>query len=219
MFKFAYSILDMELNDKKLAILAAAENVFSRRGIDAASVREISKEANINIAMISYYFGSKEKLVENLFSWRIAKFNAALEQISDNETLSPLEKLNEILKSYLNRILDNPEFHRIMAREYSKKDSILEVDKKINELKLKNLTYISKVINEGYQQGVFKRKAPAEAVVMVVIGGTSYLILNEKTYLELWGLNSHEEFAERIHDEYYPYLMDSLKAILLYDEK
>ncbi len=83
----------MELNDKKLAILAAAENVFSRRGIDAASVREISKEANINIAMISYYFGSKEKLVENLFSWRIAKFNAALEQISDNEILSPLEKL------------------------------------------------------------------------------------------------------------------------------
>ena len=60
MFKFAYSILDMELNDKKLAILAAAENVFSRRGIDADSVREISKEANINIAMISYYFGSKE---------------------------------------------------------------------------------------------------------------------------------------------------------------
>ncbi len=211
--------MDMELSEKKIAILSAAEKVFSRKGIDAASVREISKEAHINIAMISYYFGSKEKLVEHLFNWRISKFNAALEQISSNQTLSPVEKLNEMLKSYLNRILNNSEFHRIMAREYSKKDSILEVDKKINALKLKNLSFISKIIEEGYEKGVFKRKAPAESVVMVVIGGASYLILNEKTYLELWGLNSHEEFTERIHQEYYPYLMDSLKAILLYDEK
>ena len=219
MFNFAHSILKMELSEKQIAILSAAEKVFGRKGIDAASVREISKEAKINIAMISYYFGSKEKLIEHLFNWRISIFNAALEKISLNQELSPVEKLNEILKSYLNRILDNSHFYRIMAREYSKKDSILEVDKKINELKIKNLTYISQIINEGFEKGVFKRKAPAEAVVMVVIGGTSYLILNEKTYLELWGLNSHEQFTERIHEEYYPYLMDSLKAILLYDEK
>lgn len=219
MFNFVHSILKMELSEKQIAILSAAEKVFGRKGIDAASVREISKEAKINIAMISYYFGSKEKLIEHLFNWRISIFNAALEKISLNQELSPVEKLNEILKSYLNRILDNSHFYRIMAREYSKKDSILEVDKKINELKIKNLTYISQIINEGFEKGVFKRKAPAEAVVMVVIGGTSYLILNEKTYLELWGLNSHEQFTERIHEEYYPYLMDSLKAILLYDEK
>ena len=132
---------------------------------------------------------------------------------------SQLEKMKDILKAYLNRILDNHEFHRIMAREYSKKDSILEVAQQINELKLRNLSAIRRIIDEGYEAGIFKRKAPAEAVVMVVIGGTSYLILNEKTYLELWGIHSHEEFSERIHEEYYPYLIDSLKAILRYDEK
>lgn len=209
----------MELSDKQIEILIAAEKVFGRRGIDAASVREIAKEANINIAMISYYFGSKDKLVENLFSWRISTFNTALELISQNTTLSPFEKLQGVLKAYLNRILDKPEFHRIMAREYSKRDSILEVDNKINELKIKNLDYITNIIHEGNSKRIFKRKAPAEAVVMVVIGGTSYLILNEKTYMKQWGLTSHEEFTEHIHKEYYPYLIDSLKAILLYDEK
>ena len=209
----------MELSDKQIEILIAAAKVTGRRGIDAASVREIAKEANINIAMISYYFGSKDKLVENLFSWRISTFNTALELISQNTTLSPFEKLQGVLKAYLNRILDKPEFHRIMAREYSKRDSILEVDNKINELKIKNLDYITNIIHEGNTKGIFKRKAPAEAVVMVVIGGTSYLILNEKTYMKQWGLTSHEEFTEHIHKEYYPYLIDSLKAILLYDEK
>lgn len=209
----------MELSEKQIEILIAAEKVFGRRGIDAASVREIAKEANINIAMISYYFGSKDKLVENLFSWRISTFNTSLELISQNMTLSPFEKLEAVLKAYLNRIFERPEFHRIMVREYSKSDSILEVDNKINELKLKNLHYITNIISEGYANGIFKRKAPAEAVVMVVIGGTSYLILNEKTYMKQWGLSSHEEFTQHIHEEYYPYLIDSLKAILLYDEK
>ena len=192
----------MKISDKKIEILKAAEKVFGIRGIDAASVREISKEAKINVAMISYYFGSKDKLVEALFSWRIYNLNTILEDIAQNSSLTPFEK-----------------FHLIMVREYAKKDSILEVAQQINGLKIENLVSIKKVISEGYQKGVFKREAPAEAVVMVVIGGTSYLILNEKTYLELWGIKTHEEFKQRIHSEYYPYLIDSLKAILLYDEK
>ena len=78
----------MELSDKKIAILLAAEKIFGRRGIDAASVREIAKEAKINIAMISYYFGSKDKLVQQLFSWRISVFSTELEQIANNNDLS-----------------------------------------------------------------------------------------------------------------------------------
>lgn len=209
----------MELSEKQITILQAAEKIFARRGIDAASVREIAKEAKINIAMISYYFGSKEKLVDHLFGWRIEKFHAELQEIINNNGMSSFEKLKEVLRSYLNRILDKSEFHRIMVREYSKRDSISDIDHKVNELKLKNLSIIGQIINEGFEKGDFKRKAPAEAVVMVVIGGTSYLILNEKTYLKQWGLDTHEEFSERIHSEYYPYLIDSLKAIIQYDEK
>jgi len=209
----------MEFSEKKMQIIRAAEKVFGRRGIDAASIREIAKEANINIAMISYYFGSKNKLVECLFSWRISVFNAELEQISKNPSISSFDKLREILKKFLDRILSNSEFHRIMVREYSKRDSILEVDHKVNDLKMKNLSYINEIIDKGFQDGEFKRKAPAEAVIMVVIGSTSYFILNEKTYLKLWGLSTHEEFSERIHEEYYPFLIDSLKAIIQYDEK
>ncbi|WP_313375177.1 TetR/AcrR family transcriptional regulator [Chishuiella sp.] len=202
-----------------MQIIRAAENVFGRRGIDAASIREIAKEANINIAMISYYFGSKNKLVECLFNWRISVFNSELEEISKNHSISSFDKLSEILRKFLDRILNNSEFHRIMVREYSKNNSILEVDDRVNDLKMKNLSYIDEIIEKGYNDGEFKRKAPAEAVIMVVIGSASYFILNEKTYLKLWGLSTHEEFSERIHEQYSPFLIDSLKAIIQYDEK
>lgn len=52
-------------------ILAKAEKLIALKGFTATSIREIAKEAGVNIAMISYYFGSKEKLLENLLQTRM----------------------------------------------------------------------------------------------------------------------------------------------------
>ena len=54
------------LNDKQLQILLVAEKLFAEKGFDGTSIRNIAKEAGINIAMVSYYFGSKEKMLEAL---------------------------------------------------------------------------------------------------------------------------------------------------------
>src|SRR5258708_6151886 len=43
-------------------LLEAAERVFADKGYKAASVREICKQAGVNIAGINYYFGDKERL-------------------------------------------------------------------------------------------------------------------------------------------------------------
>ncbi|WP_368346005.1 TetR family transcriptional regulator [Pelagovum sp. HNIBRBA483] len=46
------------------AIVAAAAELFSQRGYDGASTREIADRAGVNVALISRYFGSKEGLFE-----------------------------------------------------------------------------------------------------------------------------------------------------------
>ena len=57
----------MEYNDKQIAIINTAEKLFALNGFDGTSVRDIAHEAGVNLAMISYYFGSKEKLMEAVF--------------------------------------------------------------------------------------------------------------------------------------------------------
>jgi AcrR family transcriptional regulator len=53
--------------DAKLRLLDAAERVFADKGYDSATVREICREAGVNVASINYYFGDKERLyVESL---------------------------------------------------------------------------------------------------------------------------------------------------------
>ena len=51
--------------DKRDQILEAAEELFAQKGFEGTSVRDLAKKAKVNVAMISYYFGSKEKLFES----------------------------------------------------------------------------------------------------------------------------------------------------------
>jgi TetR/AcrR family transcriptional regulator len=48
-------------------ILAAAEKVFAEKGYDGARIDEIAREAEVNKALIYYYFESKEDLLNELF--------------------------------------------------------------------------------------------------------------------------------------------------------
>jgi len=46
-----------EFNEKQIQILQVTEKLFAEKGFDGTSIRDIAKQANINIAMVSYYFG------------------------------------------------------------------------------------------------------------------------------------------------------------------
>ena len=70
-FNFAlFDTIIMEFNEKQIEIIETAEQLCAHKGVDGTSVRDIADEAGVNVAMISYYFGSKEKLLEALFTYR-----------------------------------------------------------------------------------------------------------------------------------------------------
>src|SRR5690554_2594622 len=45
-------------------ILQAAEKLFSEKGYEATSLREITQLAEVNLASVNYHFGSKKGLVQ-----------------------------------------------------------------------------------------------------------------------------------------------------------
>ncbi len=46
-------------------VLNAALNLFSDRGVDGTSIRDIGREADVSLATVHHYFGSKEDLVDH----------------------------------------------------------------------------------------------------------------------------------------------------------
>ncbi|QDM14756.1 TetR/AcrR family transcriptional regulator [Tardiphaga sp. vice352] len=69
MSKLAEQTADMASGTPE-RILLAAEKLFSERGIDAVSLREITAAAGVNTAAAHYHFGSKEAVLKELFSRR-----------------------------------------------------------------------------------------------------------------------------------------------------
>lgn len=61
----------------RAAVLDAAERLFAMRGIDGASVRDITAAAGANLGAINYHFGSKDRLVMEVFARRLEPVNRA----------------------------------------------------------------------------------------------------------------------------------------------
>lgn len=63
--------------DLREAILDAAESLFSRHGFYGVTVRQVAAEANVDTALIHYYFGAKRELFDSVFARRAEILNAA----------------------------------------------------------------------------------------------------------------------------------------------
>src|ERR1700759_5468631 len=107
----------MELNEKQIQIIEVAERLFADKGFDGTSVRDIAEEAGVNVAMISYYFGSKEKLLESLFTYRSEASILKLEDLLHDKEMSSLQKVYTLIDYYIDKIQSQTCFHQIMMRE------------------------------------------------------------------------------------------------------
>ena len=141
--------------DKREHILTVAEELFGDNGFDGTSVRDIAQKAGVNLAMISYYFGSKEKLLEALIELRAGYSVGILEELNKDQTLSPWDKIDRLVDFYVEKVLNNLRFHSIMYREATNVRSE-EIRDRIINIKLRNLEQITKIIQDGQQKKLFR---------------------------------------------------------------
>jgi len=130
--------------DTKEHIQNVAIRLFSEKGFDGVSIRDIAKEANVNIAMISYYFKSKEHLLEGLVDDVINKHFLLKDQIETKE-IPPIEKLLLIINHSINDIIDNFQTTKIFALE-NKLNKRKEIAEKIGNLTHNIYGYMKELI-------------------------------------------------------------------------
>lgn len=175
MISFALTKYQMEKIDKKARILEAAAELFCKQGYDATSTRQIAKEAGANMAMINYYFGSKEGVFMEIMSKRIEDFRLQLASIKQDK-LSGMEKLLKVVEGYAVRILSNHSFHKMMHRELSLPHRP-EMFLKIKDSMAENLLVIEQIINDGIADGSF-RPVDVRMLIATLMGTISNVAIS-----------------------------------------
>lgn len=94
-------------SDTENRILQAARTVFIRRGTAGARMQEIAEEAGVNQALLHYYFRSKERLSEAVFSEVASRMFPTVIQILGGDS-SIEEKVDRIVDTYLQTMSNSP---------------------------------------------------------------------------------------------------------------
>lgn len=77
-------------------ILWAATDLFAANHFNGVSIKEIAKKSGVNSALISYYFGGKKNLYQEVLNEQSNLFLNLIARVSYKE-LSPLAKLREYI--------------------------------------------------------------------------------------------------------------------------
>jgi AcrR family transcriptional regulator len=134
-------------------LLDVAEGLFCDHGFKGTSIRDIASSAGCNIASVNYYFGSKEKLYEevwrrHLIPMRDARIASIKKVMSQTEARPNLEDLlRSFAYTFVGSIVDAggaTRLSRLMAREYI--DSHLPTDMFVNEIVMPTITAISSAL-------------------------------------------------------------------------
>lgn len=154
--------------DPKRRIFEAAAALFVNKGYSAIGVREIAKEAGVNVAMINYYFGGKSGILKDILEDAFSKYYHAQASAGDNST-PPEERVRNLVANVVqffrenttealiffnSAVLDIPEL-KDLKEKWSKmyRDLMLELFRQMG-VELKDPVHAS--IYNGFLGGMIK---------------------------------------------------------------
>lgn len=204
-----------DLNDKQIEILQVAETLFAEKGFDGTSIRDISKEAKINVAMVSYYFGSKEKLLESLILHKTSGLKEQLVNLID-ENLEPFDKVNKLIELYINRINCNKGIYRVLHFELASKKKALEIQS-FSDIKKANLKSMELIIQEGQAKGVFRKDIIIPLLTPTILGTYFHFQMNKPFFEEILNLKTDEDYNNYVKTDLTKHIQQTIKALLIYE--
>ena len=100
---------DIELNSStEEKIKEAARKVFTQKGYAATRTRDIADESGYNLALINYYFRSKEKLFDIIVVEQIQLFLHSVIGILDDAETTLKQKIEILIGHYIDMLIINP---------------------------------------------------------------------------------------------------------------
>lgn len=170
---------------KKENIIQSSINLFGTKGFEGTSVREIAADAGVNVALINYYFVSKEKLFESVVEYRASVLKGIFAELFNNKELTAIEKLDIIIDKTIERKFSDAKFHHLLHRELSLGNRP-QCREAISDILMRNLIPVKKIIKEGIKEGVFN-KVDVELTLTTIIGTIHYLLTSDTMCRKILG--------------------------------
>ncbi|MGZ0050304.1 forespore capture DNA-binding protein RefZ [Brevibacillus gelatini] len=200
------------MDQTKMRILSAAAKLFDTYGYKGTSVRQIAAEAQVNAALISYHFQGKQGVLETLIaSYFETLFRLLEEQEAEQQHVSAIERLEQVIQLYLRFQLEHAPITRLVHRELSVESMLA---REVMTLYMSRWKHgLSRVMEGGVASGDFL-PVSVDRIVLAVSSQMIYPFLQPQMVRQVYDLEPFsEEFARWLQDS----IMRFLRGILLPD--
>ena len=172
-------------------IRIAAKKVFLQKGYSGTRTRDIAEEAGINLALLNYYFRSKQKLFEEVMLEKIQKLLGSLIPIMNDGSTTLEEKIEKITGHYIDIISDNPDLPIFVISELHKG----------NFEAFPAFPFISQVINSSLLKQFAEKRSDLNPVqLMVTLMGLTIFPFLAKPIVLVTGLADEQLFNELMQE-------------------
>jgi TetR/AcrR family transcriptional regulator len=134
-------------------IVDAARKVFQEKGYKEATMRDIAAEANINMAMLHYYFRCKDNLFYIIFDEAFKLLYNDIINVLSNKELDLFEKIRRVVSEYITFFQEKPYLPQFIIGE------IIRNPEKIGNRMQRNANLVlafkvfSEQLNKEYEKG------------------------------------------------------------------
>jgi len=98
-------------------IKAAARKIFTQKGYSATRTRDIAEEAGINLALLNYYFRSKEKLFDLVMLENFGQFISGVRALFNEKDTTLQQKIETVVDFYITQLKTNPDLPLFVLTE------------------------------------------------------------------------------------------------------
>ncbi|MBO3761553.1 TetR family transcriptional regulator [Ciceribacter sp. L1K22] len=162
-------------------ILDVATQEFAEFGLSGARVDSIAEKTRTSKRMIYYYYGSKEGLYLAVLERAYRKIRSLEADLQLSE-LKPDEALRQLISTTFDHDEQNPDFVRLVSIENIHHAMHMKRSSEIADLNISVIRTIQDIIDRGLDEGVFRRKADAIDLHMLISAFCFFRVSNRYTF-------------------------------------
>lgn len=134
--------------ETKKDILLAAEKLFSKKGFNSVTIREIAKEAGCSHTTIYLYFKDKMALLHQLSMPPLQELKKLIEAILSQDALSPEDRIRTISREFIRFCLQNRNMYTLLFVTEATRVDEEKPQLEINKLRIELFGFLKKAIKE-----------------------------------------------------------------------
>lgn len=154
-----------DAEDRRNEILDVAQELFSKKGFDATSTNDILERVKIARGTLYYHFKSKEDILDSLIDRITSEAMSMAEGIAKDKSIPILDRLSLSIMA-LN--IDNDIGHEVISQVHKPQNALMH-QKMQKKLVTGIVPIITRLVEEGIEEGIFSTDCPEQAVEMAML--------------------------------------------------